>query len=1011
MTPDNLYSVCQPRPDVVQGALKESDFAADLSQVLRGDAPDEYRDPALFFANTYPTKGLKNALKLVALRILNRPEQVGAVFRLDTQFGGGKTHTLIALAHAMGGLKGVSSADEFLETSLQPASPVRIAAFDGENADPANGRRLGNAIRAFSPWGELAYALAGEAGYKLVEQSDKEGIAPGADTLRELLGSEPALILIDEIAPYLRKVSGRNAQRAGEQLLGFLTSLIKAVESSPRVTLVFTLAVGRDGKAGDAYSRETQDVAAFFAEAESVAARKATLIDPTEDDETVKVVCRRLFTRVDPAKARRVVATYKLLWDTHREKLPPSPLQDRSVEEFEAGYPLHPELVRVLTQKTGTLGNFQRVRGMLRLLARTVARLWQYKPADAFAIHTHHIDLGFEPIRLELVTRLKQDIYVPAIRAEIAGADGNSSLAEQLDAGPFKGQPSYGSYVARTVFMHTLAFNDALRGLTAEELRYAILGPATDLAFVDDARKRFVVDSAYIDDKPGAPLRFLAEANLTQIIRREETHIDREEARSRLNADIRDLFTGPHLNLIPFASGPHDVADDDGNGRPYLVLLSHDAVQVAGDAVRVDTLIEKIFLHRGAGHEWRHNRNNLGFVVADAAGIPVMKARMLRYLALESLRVPGKLNDLADYQVAKINEDFGRTKHHLATAIQQCYRHIFYPSRNRVESAACDLAHTVIDIQTASDRPGDGQRQVITQLQNVNKVRLPSDQPDSPVYVRDRTPLKKGQITTAALRAEFRQDATLPMLVGDDVFIKGIRQGIDQGDYIYKSGELLRGKGDPHAEIKVDEQSFVYTITYAQDHGIWPRTPPTPQPPAPHVPASPAGPAGWPTYPPMPGPGPAMPAGILPVTLECEDVLKAALTRVLDDARYNGASSLASMTIRPFDKGDALKLLALVKSVPNATKRVDITAQFETTNKSEATISFSGDLDDAAPLKDYLEPQFRAATDSDASVSYHLHFDPPLAVQGSTAEGLIQRLTRLVSPVAHVSATIAEKRL
>lgn len=1006
---DNLYAICEPRSDVLQGALKESDFAADLSQVLRGDAPDEYKKPELFFANTYPTKGLRNALKLVALRVLGRPEQVGAVFRLDTQFGGGKTHTLIGLAHAMNGLTGVPNADEFLEPACRPATPIRIAAFDGENADPANGRRLSDSIRAFSPWGELAFALAGEPGYRLVEQSDKEGIAPGADTLRELLGAEPALILIDEIAPYLRKVAGRNAQRAGEQLLAFMTSLMKAVESLPRVALVFTLAVGRDGKATDAYSRETQDIAAFFAEAESVAARKATVIDPTEDDETVKVVCRRLFTRVDEAKARQVVAAYKALWDANRDKLPTPPVQDRRVEEFEAGYPLHPELVKVLTQKTGTLGNFQRVRGMLRLLARTVARLWQEKPADAFAIHTHHIDIGFEPIRLELVTRLKQDIYVPAIKAEIAGADASSSLAEQLDAGPFKGQPSYGSYVARTVFMHTLAFNETLRGLNAEELRYAVLGPSTDVAFIDDARKRFVVDSAYIDDKPGAPLRFLAEANLTQIIRREETNVDREEARSRLNADIRDLFAGPHLNLVPFASGPHDVADDDGSGRPYLVLLSHDAVQVAGDAVRVDPLVEKIFLHRGAGNDWRHNRNNLSFVVADAAGIPVMKARMLRYLALESLRVPGKLKDLADYQVAKLNEDFGRTKHQLATAIQQCYRHIFYPSRNRVDGANCDLAHTVVDIQTASDRPGDGQKQVVTQLQNVNKLRLPTDQPDSPVYVRDRTPLKKGQITTAALRAEFRQDAALPMLVGDDVFIKGIRQGIDQGDYIYKSGELLRGKGDPHAEIKVDEQSFVYTITYAQDHGIWPRTPPVAPPAATPAPA----PGGGGTPSPSPAgtstPSPA-PAANEPGVVEAEDVLKAALNRVFELARHNGALTFGTMAIRPFDKGDAMKLLALVKSVPNASKRIELEAQFETASQSEATITFKGDLEDATPLKDYLEPQFRAASDSDASVTYRLHFEPPLSVNEKAQEALVQRLTRLVSPVAHVLAVVAEKK-
>lgn len=1001
---DNLFAICIPRADVMQGAVKESDFAADLSQVLRGDAPDEYKKPQFFFSNTFPTKGLKNALKLVALRVLGRPEQVGAIFRLDTQFGGGKTHTLIGLAHAMNGLNGVPNADEFLEPALRPTTPIRIAAFDGENADPANGRRLSDGIRAFSPWGELAYALAGEEGYKLVEQSDKEGIAPGADTLRELLGVEPALILIDEIAPYLRKVAGRNAQRAGEQLLAFMTSLMKAVESSPQVALVFTLAVGRDGKAADAYSRETQDIAAFFAEAESVAARKATVIDPTEDDETVKVVCRRLFTRIDDPKARQVVAAYKALWDANRDKLPTPPVKDRRVEEFEAGYPLHPELVKLLTQKTGTLGNFQRVRGMLRLLARIVARLWQLKPADVYAIHTHHVDLAFEPIRLELVTRLKQEIYVPAIKAEIAGADGSSSLAEQLDAISFKGQPPYGSYVARTVFMHTLAFNEGLRGLNQEELRYAILGPGTDVAFIDDARKRFVGDSAYIDDKPTAPLRFLAEANLTQIIRREETNVDREEARSRLNADIRDLFAGPHLNLVPFASGPHEVQDDDGSGKPYLVLLSHDAVQVTGDAVRLELLVEKIFLHRGAGADWRHNRNNLCFVVADAAGIPVMKARMLRFLALESLRVPGKLKDLADYQVAKLGEDYGRTKHSLATAIQQCYRHIFYPSRNRIEGANSDLAHTVIDIQTASDRPGDGQRQVITQLQNINKLRLPSDQPDSPVYVRDRTPLKKGQITTAALRSEFRQDAALPILVGDDVFIKGIRQGIEQGDYIYKSGDLVRGKGDPHAEIKVDEQSFVYTITYAQDHGIWPRVPPAP--PAP-VPPSPPGPV--PTL--VSGPGVSQGPGVRsPGVVEAEDVLKAALTLVFEQARNKGIGSFGSMTIRPFDKGDALKLLALVKSVPNATKLVELKAQFETTGKSELSVEFRGDLDDAAPLKDFLEPQFRAATDSDASVIYTLYFKPPLKVDNASADGLIQRLTRLVSPVVHVLAAAYDEK-
>ncbi|MDR0577039.1 MAG: hypothetical protein LBI87_05790 [Candidatus Accumulibacter sp.] len=152
---DNLFTICEPRQDVLQGTLTQSDFAADLSQVLRGDGPEEYKNPVSFFANTYPTKGLKNVLKLVAARVLGKPEQTGAVFRLDTQFGGGKTHTLIALAHAMRGMDNVPNADEFLEPALRPGRPIRVAAFDGENADPANGHRLSDAIRAFTPRGSL----------------------------------------------------------------------------------------------------------------------------------------------------------------------------------------------------------------------------------------------------------------------------------------------------------------------------------------------------------------------------------------------------------------------------------------------------------------------------------------------------------------------------------------------------------------------------------------------------------------------------------------------------------------------------------------------------------------------------------------------------------------------------------------------------------------------------------------------------------------------------------------
>ena len=270
----NLFDICIPREDVRQGRLTESDFAADLAQVVRGDAPEEYRDPVRFFANTHPTRGLKNLLWNVCRRLSGAGGEAASIFRLDTNYGGGKTHALIALNHAAGGMPGVSNAEEFIEAGLLPKAPVRVAAFDGENADPANGRSLGNGLRAFTPWGEIAYALAGGEGYALVRKSDENGVAPGAETIRELFGNQPNLILIDELSVYLRKLNARDRLRAGGQLTAFLTGLFKAVESTRQAALVYTLAIGKDRLATDAYVEENQYIAECMEEAETLSASR-----------------------------------------------------------------------------------------------------------------------------------------------------------------------------------------------------------------------------------------------------------------------------------------------------------------------------------------------------------------------------------------------------------------------------------------------------------------------------------------------------------------------------------------------------------------------------------------------------------------------------------------------------------------------------------------------------------------------------------------------------------------
>jgi hypothetical protein len=1030
MTLPTLFDICIPRKDVLEGKIAESDFAADLAQVLRGDAPEEYADPVRFFANTYPTRGLKNLMLNVCLRLYASGLSVASILRLDTNYGGGKTHGLIALYHAARGMQGVPNVAEFIDPAIISQQTVRIAAFDGENADPSNGRPLGGGLRAYTPWGELAYGLAGAEGYEKVRRSDEDRVAPGADTLKELFGNQPTLILIDELSVYLRKLSAGDRARAGGQLTAFLTGLFKAVESSPNAVLVYTLALGKDRVAIDAYSEENQFIAEKMEEAESVSARKAALLDPTEEDETVQVLRRRLFADIDDVRAGQVIESYHRLWEQQREHLPSFGARDNRLEAFKAGYPLHPELIETLKEKTSTLSNFQRVRGMLRILARTVGSLWSTRPQDAYAVHLHHIDLCSSPIRQEIVTKLGQKSFVPALKADVAAVEGDQpSIAQEMDASHYLGLPPYGSYVGRTIFFHTLAYNDSLKGLSPEELRYAILSPGTDISFVDDALRRFIQVSAYLDDRPNAPLRFLNEANLTQMIRRQERQVDPGEVRTQLNDRIKSIFNGTTFQLTAFPSIPNEVPDESGNGRPTLAVINYDADEVDGENVTLPGLVRKLYRERGAAGDVRRNRNNLVFVVVDAQRKEDMKRKMIRRLALEDLRRPERLNDLAEHQQDRLKEWYQRSEQELAVAIQQAYRHVFYPSRNRVEGADVELAHASVEVQSASANPGDGQRQVVRALRTFGKLRLPEDDPDSAAYIRDRTPLKKGQISTAALRDEFRRDPALPILVGDDVFFKGIRQGIESGELIYRSGDLIWGKGDPWAEIKIDEQSFVLTMEYAKGQNIWPR-------PATRTETG----TGTET-----GAGTVVVSGVGTGTgggsetglgsdrghgsdsgvgagagsggaestersVSAEGVLKEALARIWEMARSRKFTAIAVLQLTIYDHSDGFKLLGLINAIPKSEKTVTIEGDYVTAQGSTMGCEFTGVIQDAQPVKDFLEAQLRAATEKNGKVGFEIRFTEALPLDQGEPEKLTERLLRFGAGAAYVTAIAEDAR-
>ncbi len=829
MSLPTIFSTCRPRADVEAGSIRDDEFMADLSRVVNRTAPEDYLNPAAFFAKSYPTRGMKELLKAVCLRLSGKGGEVSSIIRLGTQYGGGKTHGLIALVHAVRGAQDVLNLADFVDPSILPSGPVRIAALDGENADPANGLTLEPGLLARSLWGEMAYRLAGREGYERVRQSDERHIAPGAETIRELFGGQPTLILLDEISVYLRKVE-RAFPDASKQFAAFIHDLFKAVASTPQVALVYTLAIGKDDQGNDAYKDENERAAAAMAEAESVAVRSTTPLNPTEEDETPNVLRARLFESVDLAAGKAVAEAYYQVWSANRDNLPADATSPELREQFLRSYPLHPKLLEMLTEKTASLSTFQRTRGMLRLLARTVHHVWRTQPPDAYSLHTHHMDPGFEAIRTEVNVKLGQGQYAPAVKSDVAAVAGDEpSLAQRLDEQKYPGLPPVTSYVARTIFWHTLAYGDSARGITAEQLKLSVCSPVLEPSFIEQARIQFVADSIYLDDRPGAALRFMVEPNLTMIVRRVMRDIDAAEVRTELAERIRHLFSLPRgeFNAILSPSGPYEVPDEVGDGRPMLVVLNHESTTVPADLRSPPPDIAEIFEYKGHDGKIRELKNNLVFVAADERTVASMRELVRRRMALGLLQKPEYQRELADYQQGKVRGEFEKLKLDVAMAILQCYRHLFYPSSSSMAGTQLPLGHTMIELAGAGDYPGNGQHQVQRILHEQKKLLEARDTPDAPAFVRDQTGLRvKGEMTTAQMRIEYRRAPKLSILLQDTPLLECIRNGIDQGLFLYREDSQVWGPGDPRPVIHLSDNHFLHTIDDAKAKKLWPRAEP-----------------------------------------------------------------------------------------------------------------------------------------------------------------------------------------
>lgn len=194
----SIFDTYIPRDEILAGELSLDLFAAKLRLVVEGTAPQVYQDPRIFFTNTFPTDGLKTLITEVFGRLAGKT--VGSpIIRLETSFGGGKTHDEIALWHIARNGRQIEGLERFADLSLIPNHPIQVAAIACQDLDPINGMyHPETGIRTYTLWGEIAYQIGGVNGYSLLRGSDEQKVSPGTVVLERLTNGQPTLIVLDE---------------------------------------------------------------------------------------------------------------------------------------------------------------------------------------------------------------------------------------------------------------------------------------------------------------------------------------------------------------------------------------------------------------------------------------------------------------------------------------------------------------------------------------------------------------------------------------------------------------------------------------------------------------------------------------------------------------------------------------------------------------------------------------------------------------------------------------------
>lgn len=624
--------VIAPHPDVAKGTFEQAEFAADLYRVSLGEADPEYGDPQAFFARTYLTDGISQLIVNAARRW---SEGVGdPVIELQTNFGGGKTHSLIALYHlasdvSVSDLPGV---DELLgEHDLTIPDNINRAVFVGQKMSVSGMPPKPDGTVVNTLWGELAWQLGGADGYAIVADDDRNGTNPG-DKFTELLRRfGPSLILIDEWVAYARDLPmSADAERlpAGDfdTQFTFAQALTEAAASVPNALVLVSIPAS-DIETGGERGQEA------LRRLKQVNARVAAQWRPASTDESFEIVRRRLFqplTDESLSKRDEVLGAFSGMYYDHPKEFPTETKEKDYLRRMEAAYPIHPELFDRLYSDWSTVDRFQRTRGMLRLMAAVISELWK-RDDRSLLIMPGTLPVDAPPVAAEL-TKYLEEKWEPIISSDV---DGPNSLPLRLDQqNPNLGRYSATRRVARTTYLGSAPRAGDRKGVEGRQITLGCVQPGEQPGVFADALRYLSGEATYLYQQ-GSQYWYDTKPSLNRLAGDRATG----QGDDFVDLDLRRRITatagrGPFGGVHVFPDGPGDVPDDDHGVR--LVILSPDQAH-SGKTTDTPAIqaTAGILDQRQGGP--RINRNLLVFLAPDAARVGELRDAVRQWLAWKSI--------------------------------------------------------------------------------------------------------------------------------------------------------------------------------------------------------------------------------------------------------------------------------------------------------------------------------------------------------------------------------------